>query len=174
VCPGSFDPITNGHLDVIARAAAIFDEVVVAVGQNSTKSYLFSADERIELVRESLAHLTNVTVDHLDGLIVDFVNARGGGVLVKGIRFAGDFEFELQMANLNKLVGGVETLILPAASQWSTLRRLRVRPRPRSEADPPTLAWKGAVRWLSGRRRCWRSCTTWSPEPKGCRCRRPA
>jgi len=127
VCPGSFDPITNGHLDVIARAAAIFDEVVVAVGKNSTKSYLFSADERIELVRESLAHLTNVTVDHLDGLIVDFVNARGGGVLVKGIRFAGDFEFELQMANLNKLVGGVETLILPAASQWSTLSSTLIR-----------------------------------------------
>jgi pantetheine-phosphate adenylyltransferase len=127
VCPGSFDPITNGHLDVIGRTAAIFDEVIVAVGQNSTKSYLFDADERLELVRESLAHLPNVGAEQLSGLIVDFVNDRGGGVLVKGIRFAGDFEFELQMANLNKLTGGVETLILPAASQWSTLSSTLIR-----------------------------------------------
>lgn len=127
VCPGSFDPITNGHLDVIARAAAIFDEVLVAVGQNSAKSYLFTADERLELVRESLVHLPNVRAEHLAGLIVDFVKARGGGVLVKGVRFAADFEFELQMATLNKLTGGVETLILPAASQWSTLSSTLIR-----------------------------------------------
>lgn len=127
VCPGSFDPITNGHLDVIARAAAVFDEVLVAVGQNSTKTYLFEAEARLELVRESLAHLPNVRAEHLDGLIVDFVKAHGGGVLVKGVRFAGDFEFELQMANLNKLVGGVETLLLPAASQWSTLSSTLIR-----------------------------------------------
>jgi len=127
VCPGSFDPITNGHLDVITRAAAIFEEVLVAVGQNSTKQYLFTEDERIELVQASVAHLPNVRVERLSGLLVDFVNARGGRVLVKGVRFAADFEFELQMANLNSAVGGVETLILPAASQWSTLSSTMVR-----------------------------------------------
>jgi pantetheine-phosphate adenylyltransferase len=127
VCPGSFDPISNGHVDVITRAAAIFDGVVVAVGQNSTKNYLFDADARLELVRESLAHLPNVTAEHLDGLIVDFVKAHGGGVLVKGVRFAADFDFELQMANMNKLMAGVETLILPAASQWSTLSSTLIR-----------------------------------------------
>ena len=127
VCPGSFDPITNGHLDVIARAAAIFDEVVVAVGQNSAKNYLFDADDRLELVRESLAHLPNVKADFLDGLLVDFVTARGGGVLVKGVRFASDFEYELQMANMNRLMAGVETLILPAASQWATLSSTLIR-----------------------------------------------
>lgn len=127
VCPGSFDPITNGHLDVIARTAAIFDEVIVAIGQNSTKTYLFDADERLELVRDSLGHLPNVRSEKLEGLIVEFVHAHGGGVLVKGMRFAGDFEFELQMANLNKLTGGVETLILPAASQWSTLSSTLIR-----------------------------------------------
>ncbi len=127
VCPGSFDPITNGHLDVISRAAAIFDEVLVAVGQNSNKSYLFSLDERVELVRACSAHLPNVRVEELPGLLVDFVNARGARVVVKGVRFAADFEFELQMANLNAVVGGVETLILPAASQWSTLSSTMVR-----------------------------------------------
>jgi pantetheine-phosphate adenylyltransferase len=127
VCPGSFDPITNGHFDVIARAAAIFDEVVVAVGQNAAKNYLFEAEARLALVRESLAPLTNVTAEFFDGLVVDFVTARGGGVLVKGVRFASDFEFELQMANMNKLMAGVETLILPAAAQWSTLSSTLIR-----------------------------------------------
>lgn len=128
VCPGSFDPITNGHLDVITRASQIFDEVLVAVGQNSTKQYLFSQEERVELVSASVAHLPNVRVEELgSGLLVDFVNARGGRVLVKGVRFAADFEFELQMANLNSAVGGVETLVLPAASQWSTLSATLVR-----------------------------------------------
>lgn len=127
VCPGSFDPVTNGHLDVITRAAGIFDEVLVAVGQNSTKNYLFTAAERIEMVRESTAHLSNVRVQEVTGLLVDFVNSQGGRLLVKGVRFAADFEFELQMANLNSVVGGVETLILPSASQWSTLSSTMVR-----------------------------------------------
>lgn len=127
VCPGSYDPITNGHLDVITRAAAIFDEVLIAVGRNSTKQYLFSTDERVELIREATAHLANVGVEELAGLLVDFVNAKGGQVVVKGVRFAADFEFELQMANMNSVVGGVETLILPAASQWSTLSSTMVR-----------------------------------------------
>jgi pantetheine-phosphate adenylyltransferase len=127
VCPGSFDPITNGHLDVITRASSIFDEVLVAVGQNSTKQYLFSQVERVELVRASTAHLPNVRVEELHGLLVEYVKAAGGRVLIKGVRFAADFEFELQMANLNAVVGGVETLILPSASQWSTLSSTMVR-----------------------------------------------
>ncbi len=127
ICPGSFDPITNGHLDVITRAASIFGEVLVAVGQNSTKQYLFSQAERVELVRATTAHLPNVRVEELHGLLVDYVKAVGGRVLIKGVRFAADFEFELQMANLNAVVGGVETLILPAASQWSTLSSSMVR-----------------------------------------------
>jgi pantetheine-phosphate adenylyltransferase len=112
---------------VITRAASIFDEVVVAVGQNSTKQYLFSRAERVELVRATTAHLPNVRVEELSGLLVDYVKAVGGRVLIKGVRFAADFEFELQMANLNAVVGGVETLILPAASQWSTLSSSMVR-----------------------------------------------
>lgn len=127
ICPGSFDPITHGHLDIIARAAHLFDEVVVAVGRNSAKNYLFTADERLALVRETTAHLPNVTVDVLDGLLVDFARDRGAGVLVKGVRFASDLDFELQMAHINAVVGSVETVMLPASPMWSTLSSTMVR-----------------------------------------------
>lgn len=127
LCPGSFDPITYGHLDVITRAATLFDQVVVAVGQNSTKKYLLSAEQRLDLVSRTTAHLKNVQVAPLTGLLVDFAAEQGAGVLVKGVRFATDFEFELQMATINSAVGGIETVILPAASQWSTLSSTMIR-----------------------------------------------
>lgn len=127
VCPGSFDPITNGHLDVITRAAHVFDEVLVAVGRNSAKNYLFDLDQRIALVRAATAEVPHVRVEPLSGLLVDFVAAQGGGVVVKGARFAADFDFELQMAHLNRAVGGVETVIFPAASQWATLSSTMIR-----------------------------------------------
>lgn len=127
ICPGSFDPITHGHLDVITRAAALFDQVIVAVGRNSAKNYLFDADERLALVRATTSHLPNVTAEALDGLLVAFARARGAGVLVKGIRFASDFDFELQMAHINAVIGEVETVMLPASSVWSTLSSTMVR-----------------------------------------------
>lgn len=127
ICPGSFDPITLGHLDVITRAAALFDKVIVAVGQNSAKNYLFTAADRLELVRQATAHLPNVTAEALSGLLVDFAAHRGAGVLVKGIRFASDFDFELQMAHINAAVGSVETVMLPATSRWSTLSSTMIR-----------------------------------------------
>jgi pantetheine-phosphate adenylyltransferase len=127
ICPGSFDPVTHGHLDVIRRAAALFDEVIVAVGRNSAKNYLFTLEERLELVREVTAEWPNVRVEALDGLLVDFARARGAGVLVKGLRFASDFDFELQMAHINAVVGSVETVMLPASSQWATLSSTMIR-----------------------------------------------
>lgn len=127
ICPGSFDPVTHGHLDVITRAAALFDEVVVAVGQNSAKNYLFTPQERLDLVREATAELPNVTAEALTGLLVDFAAARGARVVVKGIRFASDFDFELQMAHINAAVGSVETVMLPASSRWSTLSSTMIR-----------------------------------------------
>lgn len=127
ICPGSFDPVTNGHLDIITRAAALFDEVIVAVGQNSAKNYLFDADERLRLVSESTAHLPNVRAEALTGLLVDFARSRGAGVLVKGVRFSADFEFELQMSHINAVVGGIETVVLPAASAWSTISSTMIR-----------------------------------------------
>ena len=127
ICPGSFDPVTHGHLDVIRRAAALFDEVIVAVGRNSAKNYLFTLEERLELMREVTAEWPNVRVEALDGLLVDFARARGAGVLVKGLRFASDFDFELQMAHINAVVGSVETVMLPASSQWATLSSTMIR-----------------------------------------------
>ncbi len=127
ICPGSFDPVTHGHLDVIRRAAALFDEVIVAVGRNSAKNYLFTLEERLELVREVTAEWRGVRVEALDGLLVDFARARGAGVVVKGLRFASDFDFELQMAHINAVVGSVETVMLPASSQWATLSSTMIR-----------------------------------------------
>lgn len=127
VCPGSFDPITYGHLDIITRAARLFDEVVVAVGQNSTKRYLFDAQQRVELAAEATTDIPGVRVEPLTGLLADFVTSHGARVVVKGVRFASDFDFELQMAHLNSVVGGVETIILPASSVWGTLSSTMIR-----------------------------------------------
>ena len=127
ICPGSFDPITFGHLDVIRRAAGLFGDVIVAVGRNSAKNYLFDLDERVELVAAATAELPGVRVLPLSGLLVDFARAHDAPVIVKGLRFASDFDFELQMAHLNAAVGGVETVMLPASSQWSTLSSTMIR-----------------------------------------------
>lgn len=127
VCPGSFDPITFGHLDVIARAAEIFGEVVVAVGKNSAKDYLFDLTERVSLVEQATAEIPGVTVAALDGLLVDFAAEHGVSVIVKGLRFASDFDFELQMAHINQAVGSIPTVMLPASSRWSTLSSTMIR-----------------------------------------------
>jgi pantetheine-phosphate adenylyltransferase len=112
VCPGSFDPVTNGHLDIITRAAQLYDEVVVAVGANPAKKTLFSLTERVELIREATKELDNVLVDHFDGLTVDFCRSRHIPVIVKGLRAVSDFDYELQMAQMNYSQAGVETLFM--------------------------------------------------------------
>ena len=127
VCPGSFDPVTHGHLDVIRRAAALFDEVNVAVGRNSAKRYLFDTDERVSLVSEAVAELPGVRVEVLSGLLVDFCRDRDAGHVVKGLRFASDFDFELQMAHINHSLTGLETILLPASARWGTLSSTMVR-----------------------------------------------
>ncbi len=145
LCPGSFDPITVGHLDVIRRAHALFGEVVVAIGNNSTKSYLFTFDERVELVRDATADLDGITVEAMDGLLVDFCEARGIPAVVKGLRFGADFDFELQMAHMNSGMGGIETVLLPAARDHVTLSSTIIRQVIRlggevSEYVPPNVA----------------------------------
>jgi pantetheine-phosphate adenylyltransferase len=117
VCPGSFDPVTNGHVDVINRAAALYDELVVAVLVNPGKAGLFSVDERMELLREAVAELPNVTVDSFQGLLVDYCRAHDIPVIVKGLRAVSDFEYELQMAQMNRELAGIETLFVPTAPQ---------------------------------------------------------
>ncbi|MCK9894655.1 pantetheine-phosphate adenylyltransferase [Frankia sp. AgB32] len=125
VCPGSFDPITNGHLDIIIRASRLFDEVVVAVLINKNKATLFTVDERIELIREALRDHpmapTNVVVDSSHGLVVDFCRSRGIQSIVKGLRAVSDFDYELQMAQMNNSLAGVETLFMSTNPQYAFL-----------------------------------------------------
>ena len=115
VCPGSFDPVTHGHLDIVERAAALFDEVVVAVGTNRSKSRLFEPEERIAMVQEVTAGLDNVTVRGFDGLIVDFCREVGAVAVVKGLRGSVDYEYELPMAQMNAHLARIETVFLPGA-----------------------------------------------------------
>jgi pantetheine-phosphate adenylyltransferase len=112
VCPGSFDPVTNGHLDIIARAAQLYDEVVVAVGGNPAKVTLFSLAERVELIRDATKELDNVRVDHFEGLTVDFCRHNNISAIVKGLRAVSDFDYEMQMAQMNYSQAGVETLFM--------------------------------------------------------------
>ena len=121
VCPGSFDPVTNGHVDVITRAAALYDELVVAVLVNPGKAGLFDVDERMELLRDAVSEMPNVTVDSFQGLLVDYCRAHEIPVIVKGLRAVGDFEYELQMAQMNRELAGVETLFLPTNPVYSFL-----------------------------------------------------
>ncbi|MEU7138273.1 pantetheine-phosphate adenylyltransferase [Nocardia sp. NPDC046473] len=121
LCPGSFDPVTNGHIDVFARAAAQFDEVVVTVSINKNKQGMFSIDERIEMLRESTAHLPNVRVESWYGLLVDFAKEQGVTAIVKGLRDATDFGYELQMAQMNKKLSGVETFFIASNPAFSFL-----------------------------------------------------
>jgi pantetheine-phosphate adenylyltransferase len=121
VCPGSFDPATFGHLDIVERASSLFDEVVVAVGVNQSKSRLFTADERIDMLRRAVADLTNVTVEGFSGLLTTFCSERGIHAIVKGLRAVSDFDYELQMAQMNASLTSVETVFVPTTPEWSFL-----------------------------------------------------
>ena len=119
VCPGSFDPVTLGHVDVFERAAAQFDDVVVAVLSNPKKSGMFEVGERIAMIEEATGHLANLRVEAGQGLVVDFVRARGYTAIVKGLRTGTDFEYELQMAQMNKHIAGVDTFFVATAPRYS-------------------------------------------------------
>jgi pantetheine-phosphate adenylyltransferase len=122
VYPGSFDPPTLGHLDVIERASRLFDEVVVAVGRNSAKANLLSADERVEAIRASVADLANVRVDSFTGLLVDYAKSVGATAVVRGLRATADFEYEFQMAMVNRrLSSEIETVFLMTRWDYSYL-----------------------------------------------------
>ncbi len=120
VCPGSFDPVTMGHLDVFARAANQFDEVTVAVLINSTKAGLFTIDERIELIRECVSSYKNIKVESFQGLLVDYCKANEIGAIVKGLRAVSDFDYELQMAQMNSQLG-IDTLFVATKPEYSFL-----------------------------------------------------
>ena len=121
VCPGSFDPITFGHIDIISRASALFDEVVVAVMVNHSKKTLFTVDERIAMIEEVTNHLPNVRVDSWHGLLVDYCQKNGITSIVKGLRAVSDFDYELQMSQINFQLKGVETLFMSTSPSHSFL-----------------------------------------------------
>jgi pantetheine-phosphate adenylyltransferase len=122
VCPGSFDPITNGHLDIIGRASHLFDEVVVAVGVNAGKAgALFTVDERIELVERATAEYGNVRAEPFEGLLVDFCARHGIRAIMKGLRAVSDYEYELQMSHMNHRLSGIETLFVASNPLYSYL-----------------------------------------------------
>jgi pantetheine-phosphate adenylyltransferase len=120
-CPGSFDPVTNGHIDIISRAAALFDEVVVAVGVNQSKQRLFSPDERIDMLTEASAPYPNVRIAGFDGLLTDFCKEHDVQAIVKGLRAVSDFDYELQMAQMNSSLSGIETVFVPTSPAYSFL-----------------------------------------------------
>jgi len=121
VCPGSFDPPTNGHLDIIGRVASLVDEVVVAVMVNPAKRGLFTPAERVEMLREVSAPFANVSVESFSGLLVDFCRSRDIPSVVKGLRAVSDFEFEVQMAQMNRRLAGVDTMFVATAPEHSFL-----------------------------------------------------
>jgi pantetheine-phosphate adenylyltransferase len=121
VCPGSFDPVTNGHLDIVGRSSRLFDEVIIGVLINQSKTGLFTIEERIEMLREVTASYGNVRVESFRGLLVDFCRAQQAAVVVKGLRAVSDFDYELQMAQMNIGLSGVETLFMPTNPRHSFL-----------------------------------------------------
>ena len=128
VCPGSFDPVTNGHLDIIERASQIFEQVIVGVLQNPGKKPLFTLDERCELIGQAVRHLPNVQVDSFKGLLVDFAEKHTAQVIIKGLRAISDFEIEFQMALANKrLSPKIETMFIMTRHEYSFLSSSMVK-----------------------------------------------
>jgi pantetheine-phosphate adenylyltransferase len=145
LCPGTFDPVTNGHLDIIERAARRFDALIVGVLDNPAKQPLFSAEERVSLLKEVTQDLENVEVDAFTGLLVEYATRRGADAVVKGLRAVTDFEYEIQMAQMNHSLTGMETLFMTTAPQWSFLSSSLVKEVARFGGDvsglvPPVVA----------------------------------
>ena len=139
VCPGSFDPVTNGHLDIIRRGALLHEELIVAVGANLAKHGLFSVAERVDMLREVTAGLPNVSVDTFHGLLVDFCREHGVSAIVKGLRAVSDFEYEMEMAQMNYRLAEVETLFMTANPLYSFLRSSLVKEIARYGGDVTSL-----------------------------------
>ncbi len=154
VYPGTFDPITNGHMDIIERAAAQFDELIVAVLRNSQKSPLFSVDERVNIIRNVTAHMPNVSVCSFEGLSVDFVRSCNATVMIRGLRAVTDFEIELQMAQTNRVIApDIDTMLMVTSLENAYLSSTIVRELASYKADierfvPPFAAEQMRKKYL--------------------------
>ena len=151
MCPGSFDPVTNGHLDIIGRAALLYDEVVVAVFVNQSKSSLFSVEERSAMLTEATARYGNVRIDSFHGLVVDYCRDNGIPVIVKGLRAVSDFDYELQMAQMNRGLAGVDTLFMPTNPEYSFLASSLVKEIAKWGGDVSSLVPPNVLQRLRGR-----------------------
>jgi pantetheine-phosphate adenylyltransferase len=151
VCPGSFDPVTNGHLDIIGRSSRILDEVIVAVLVNESKEGLFSIDERLDMLREVTAPYRNVRVESFRGLLVDFCRSAEATMVVKGLRAVSDFDYELQMAQMNLGLAGVETLFMPTSPQNSFISSSLVKDVAKWGGDVSAHVPDVVARRLAGR-----------------------
>lgn len=152
LCPGSYDPPTNGHIDVIERAARHFESIVVAVIANPSKQAMFSLDERTTMLKEALADTDNVEIASFDGLLVDFARERGISVVIKGLRAISDFEYELQMAQMNDaLLPGLDTMFVTANPSWAFLSSSLVKEVAKFGGDVSGLVPGGVARALSER-----------------------
>jgi len=155
VYPGSFDPVTNGHLDVIERARKLFDEVIVAVAHNDEKEALFSLEERLQFLQDSIGKIDMVRIAQFDGLLVEFATAQKANAVIRGLRAVSDFEFEFQMALMNrKLEAGVETIFLMPKEEYSYLSSRIIKEIARLGGDvssfvPPVVS-KALVRKFAG------------------------
>ena len=144
LCPGTFDPVTNGHLDIIERASQHFDAVVAAVLENPTKEPLFSLEERAAMLKAAVVEIPRVEVDTFSGLLVDYAKSRAPAAIVKGLRAVSDFDYELQMAQMNHRLAGVETFFMTTNPTWSYLSSSLVKEVARFGGDveglvPPTV-----------------------------------
>ena len=154
LCPGSYDPPTNGHIDVIERAARYFDSVIVAVIANPSKQPLFSLDERKQMLAEALSHVDNVEISSFDGLLVDFAKAKELSIVVKGLRAISDFEYELQMAQMNStLLPGMDTLFITSNPSWAFLSSSLVKEVAKYGGDVEGLVPSGVAKALADRLR---------------------
>jgi pantetheine-phosphate adenylyltransferase len=152
LCPGSFDPVTNGHLDIVERAARYFDRVIVAVIRNPQKTQaLFTLEERKEMLAEVLGHLPNVEIDFFKGLLVDFARDKGADAIVKGLRAVTDFDYELQMAQMNHKLSGIDTFFMTTNPQWSFLSSSLVREVARFGGDVSSMVPEIVLRRLKER-----------------------
>ncbi len=151
VCPGSFDPVTNGHLDIIGRAAELYDEVVVAVFINQAKSSLFTIEERREMLQEVTASYGNVRVDTFHGLVVAYCREHGIPVIVKGLRAVSDFDSELQMAQMNRGLAGIDTLFMPTNPEYSFLASSLVKEIAKWGGDVSSLVPPNVLKRLQER-----------------------